>query len=69
MLKELDLAILTVDIPEHGLRAGEIGTIVIAHGSEAYEVEFVGLEGETLAIITLRADQLRAVEPHEIPHD
>jgi hypothetical protein len=68
MMKELDSAVLTVDLPEHGLSAGDIGTIVLVHGTKGYEVEFVTLEGETLAVTSLRADQLRPVEPREIAH-
>ena len=68
MLKELDSAVLTVDLPEHGLSAGDVGTVVLVHGNEGYEVEFVTLEGETLAIVSVRAEQLRSVEPREIAH-
>jgi hypothetical protein len=55
-------------LPEHGLSAGDIGTVVLLHGDKGYEVEFVTLEGETLAVISLRPDQLRAIEPREIAH-
>jgi hypothetical protein len=34
----------------------------------AFEVEFVSLEGETVAVVTLERAQLRAVEPREITH-
>lgn len=68
MFKELDRAVLTTDLPEHGLSAGDLGTIVMVHGKEGYEVEFVTLEGETLAILSLHADELRPVEPREIAH-
>lgn len=68
MMKELESAVLMVDLPDHGLDAGDIGTIVLVHGSEGYEVEFVTLEGETLAVVSLAADQLRPVEAREIAH-
>lgn len=68
MMKELDSAVLTVDVPDHGLSAGDIGTIVLVHGNEGYEVEFVTLDGETLAVLSLAANQLRPVEAREIPH-
>jgi hypothetical protein len=68
MMKELDSAILTKDLPEHGLSAGDIGTIQLVHGEAGYEVEFVTLEGEPLAIVSLSRDQLRPVEPREIAH-
>lgn len=68
IMKELESAVLTTDLPEHGLSAGDIGTIVLVHGDAGYEVEFATLEGEPLAIVSLAADQLRAVEPGEIAH-
>jgi hypothetical protein len=68
MMKELDSAVLTTDLPEYGLSAGDLGTIVLVHGSDGYEVEFVTLDGETLAVVSLRPEQLRSVEPREIAH-
>jgi hypothetical protein len=68
MMKELDSAVLTTDLPELGLSAGDLGTIVLVHGSKGYEVEFVTLDGETLAVVSLRPEQLRPVEPREIAH-
>jgi hypothetical protein len=68
MMKELQSAVLTTDLPEYGLNAGDVGTIVLVHGDNGYEVEFMTLEGETLAVVSLRPDQLRAVEPREIAH-
>jgi hypothetical protein len=68
MMKELDRAVLTSDLPEYGLSAGDLGTIVLVHGKDGYEVEFVTLEGETLAVVSLRSNQLRAIEPREIAH-
>jgi hypothetical protein len=68
MMNELDRAVLTTDLPEYGLSAGDLGTIVLVHGKEGYEVEFVTLNGETLAVVSLHANQLRAAEPREIAH-
>ena len=33
-----------------------------------FEVEFVALDGETLAIVTLDASQIRPVQKREITH-
>jgi hypothetical protein len=35
---------------------------------EAYEVEFVTLAGQTAAIVTASADQIRPIGKHEIAH-
>jgi hypothetical protein len=60
MIKELDPIVLSVDLPEYGLQAGDIGTVVLVHqGGAGYEVEFVALDGETIAVTTLTHDQAR----------
>jgi hypothetical protein len=61
MIKELDTIVLTVDLPEFGLNAGDLGTVVLAHKHGGYEVEFVTLEGETIAVISLAPEQVRPV--------
>ena len=66
MIKELDQVVLTVDLPEHELVRGDIGTVVLLHGKEGYEVEFVALDGETIAIASLSTSQVRPIGPREI---
>jgi hypothetical protein len=68
MIKELDSVVLAIDLPEHGLSKGDLGTVVLLHGGAGYEVEFMTLEGETLAVVSLRADQVRSISPREIAH-
>lgn len=65
---ELDSVVLTEGLPELGLCRGDIGTIVLAHGDRGYEVDFVSLDGETLAIISLSPQQVRPVRGREIAH-
>jgi len=68
-LDELDEVVLTCDLPDHGLTAGDIGTVVLMHDEgKGYEVEFMTLDGETIAVATLRAEQVRAVQHDEIAH-
>ncbi|HEV7651757.1 MAG TPA: DUF4926 domain-containing protein [Actinophytocola sp.] len=56
-----DVVELAVDLPDEGLRAGAVGTIVDDYaGSGEFEVEFTDDAGRTLALTALRADQLRA---------
>jgi len=67
--KELDDVVLTCDLPAHGLKRGDIGTVVLGHqASKGYEVEFITLDGETVAIMTLMANQVRLCKPREIAH-
>ncbi|MCC7450073.1 MAG: DUF4926 domain-containing protein [Anaerolineae bacterium] len=60
---------MTVDLPEHSLVAGDIGTVVLVHGKgEGYEVEFVTLDGQTIAVVSVFASQVRPVGRGEIAH-
>jgi hypothetical protein len=34
MIQELETVVLTADLPEYGLRAGDIGTVVLTHGNK-----------------------------------
>ena len=69
MIKELDDVILACDLPEHGLNAGDIGTAVLIHrGAAGYEVEFTALDGDTIAVVTLMANQVRPVQAGAIAH-
>jgi hypothetical protein len=68
-MKEHDAVVLADDLPEHGLRTGDIGTVVMTHDAGAgYEVEFVTLEGKAVAVVTLAAEQVRPVASGEIAH-
>jgi hypothetical protein len=65
----LDEAILECDLPEHGLTRGDNGTVVLVHDHGAgYELEFTTLDGETVAVVTLTSQQVRAVGDGEIAH-
>jgi len=78
MMDELDRFVLTEDLPEHGLRAGDLGTIVMVHdpdsgredysGPRGYTAEFTYLTGETRAVVDLRPDQVRPAEEGEVAH-
>jgi hypothetical protein len=69
MIKELDTVVLTRDMPEAKLRQGDLGAVVLVPGDrKAYEVEFVTLGGETVALVTLPADAVRPVTGREIAH-
>ena len=69
MLKELDRVVLTAPLLPEGLECGDVGTIVFVHkDGEAFEVEFTTLDGETAAVATVEAAQVRPVGPREIVH-
>lgn len=68
IVKEHDSVVLVSDIPEHGLKAGDLGVIVYCHTkNEAFEVEFMTVAGRTVAVVTLKSSQIRAVGSRDLP--
>ncbi|HEX9843433.1 MAG TPA: DUF4926 domain-containing protein, partial [bacterium] len=62
MIREHDSVVLAADLPEESLKEGDVGTVVhIYKDGAAYEVEFMTLDGETVAIVTLEKHQVRPV--------
>lgn len=64
MFHELEVVRLKKDQPSSGLAAGAIGTVVMVYDEEdppEYEVEFVDVNGRTLALLTLRDEELEAI--------
>ena len=69
MIQEHDCVVLTQDLADEGLRAGDVGTVVHIHSHEAaYEVEFMTLTGETVAVATVLPSQLRPVSSRDLTH-
>lgn len=67
-IPEHALAALTHDLPQHGLKAGDVGTVVLVHqDGRAYEIEFCTLIGETIDVVTVTAEQVRPVSERELP--
>lgn len=57
-IKLLDVVALTEDLPDQGLRRGEVGTVVEILAPSVFEVEFSDDTGEAYAFVSLRAEQL-----------
>jgi hypothetical protein len=55
----LDLVSLLVDVPEHGLARGNLGTVVEELGDGFFEVEFSDDSGRTCAELALSAAALQ----------
>lgn len=69
MIKELDTVVLAKDLKEHQLTRGDVGAVVhVYEGRKAYEVEFVTGEGKTIAVVTLRAGDIRPMQRADILH-
>jgi len=68
-IRELEQVVLATDVPAESLVVGDVGTIVLIYrDGQAYEVEFMTLEGKTVAVVTLEASQVRPVGQREIVH-
>ncbi len=69
MIQEHERVALMRDVPEQGLEADDVGTVVYVYrGGKAFEVEFVALNGQTVLVATLPAASVRPVTSHEITH-
>jgi hypothetical protein len=61
MFNLLDTVVLDRDLPDHGLRRGDLGAVVDLHSPDGLEVEFVLASGRTQALVSLRAADVRSV--------
>jgi hypothetical protein len=69
MIKEHQRVVLKAAVPAEKLEAGDVGTVVhVYRDGRAYEVEFTTLGGETAAVVTVEAEQVRPVGKREITH-
>ena len=61
--------VLTKPVPNEGLEAGDVGTVVHLYGDGlACEVEFTTLDGRTATVATVEIANVRPVGPREITH-
>ena len=69
MIKEHERVVLRTPLSSEGPEAGDVGTVVhVYNDGQAYEVEFVTLDGHTAAVVTLEASQVRPVGRLDITH-
>jgi hypothetical protein len=62
----LESVVLATDIPEHGLRKGDVGAVVEVMAPDGLEVEFVAASGETIALLTLSENDVRRADKHDV---
>ena len=65
-LQNLDVVVLNEDLPLHGLKQGDLGTVVEIYAPNAVEVEFVTASGRTQALVTLPPSAIRAVSDNDL---
>jgi len=63
---KLQTVVLERDLPEYGLRAGDLGAVVETYESGGLEVEFVAASGLTQAVVSLTERDVRAVGDHDL---
>ncbi|HEY2934416.1 MAG TPA: DUF4926 domain-containing protein [Acidobacteriota bacterium] len=59
--KILDTVVLEKDLPDYGLRKGDLGAVVHVYEPDGLEVEFVTASGRTEALVTLNVGDVRSV--------
>ena len=64
--RELDTVVLLRDVPEAGLRVGDLGAVVQVYAPDALEVEFVTAAGRTQALHILEPTDLRPVRDDDL---
>ena len=73
LLAEHEVVILTQDLPDEGLRAGDVGVVLLTHEGRdgvppGYTVEVTTVTGETVAVIDVAADAVRPAAEQDIRH-
>jgi hypothetical protein len=64
--RNLDVVVLKEDLPSHGLKRGDLGTIVEVYSPDAVEIEFVTASGRTQALVTLTPSAVRDVGDNDL---
>jgi hypothetical protein len=69
MIQEFEQAVLTVDLSEYGLVAGDVGTVVdITTNRQRMTLEFFNFSGETVAVVLVDSQQIRPIRTDEVMH-
>jgi hypothetical protein len=64
-------AVLVTDLPAEGLRAGDVGVVVMHYlaregAPEGYELEFFSAAGDAIAVVSLPATSVRDATADEV---
>ena len=69
MFQEFEVVVLTEALPDEGLEAGDTGTVVEIYGNgKGYELEIFNAVGDTIAVVTVFASQIRPLSENDIHH-
>lgn len=62
----LESVVLVRDLPEHGLKKGDLGAIVELYPPDGLEVEFVRASGRTQVVVTVRSQDVRKMSDDDV---
>jgi hypothetical protein len=62
----LDTIVLDRDLAEHGLRKGDLGSVVEVYEPDGLEIEFVPASGRSAALVTLNGRDVRPVSDDDL---
>ena len=64
----LETVVVMVDIPNEGICAGDVGTIIdmYTQAAPAFEVEFAFANGAPRTMVALAPDQIRHLDPADV---
>lgn len=65
-MKVLDTVVLNKDLPDLGLRRGDVGAVVEVYEPDGLEVEFVTGSGQTQALVTLKTAEVRLLSGTDV---
>ena len=63
----LNVVVLARDLPEQGLKSGDLGTVVEVYERGEIEVEFATVSGHAQAILTLKQNDVRPAADNDMP--
>ncbi len=63
---KLETVVLVRDLPDHGLREGDLGAVVQLYEPDGLEVEFITAAGKTRALLTLKFGDVRKVQDTDL---
>jgi len=64
--KVLDTVVLDRNLPDHGLRSGDLGAVVQVYEPDGLDIEFVTASGKTQALVTLNVSDVRPVQDSDL---
>ena len=70
MFEEHSKVALSRDLPELGLKKGDIGWVVdIQGGGQAYMLEFLTFGGDTIGVVEVEPDDIHRANESAVPHE